>query len=147
MEQKKLLDLDKNFYQYKTDIKAKDAKEKENTEKLIKEKNEQKEELEKTKKNLQETETKLKEAFDVVKNLQNEGERKKAEMEEIKQECHNKIEEIKSFSIYKFFDFIIVPYFYFFLYLFIYNTNRFIFNSIVYYLSFTIIFNIVGTFY
>ena len=96
LEQKKLLDLDKNFYQYKTDIKAKDAKEKENTEKLIKEKNEQKEELEKTKKNLQETETKLKEAFDVVKNLQNEGERKKAEMEEIKQECHNKIEEIKS---------------------------------------------------
>ena len=29
LEQKKLLDLDKNFYQYKTDIKAKDAKEKE----------------------------------------------------------------------------------------------------------------------
>ena len=71
-EQKKLLDLDKNFYQYKLDIEAKNSQDKEKKEKLEKEIIEKNEELEKTKKNLQENETKLKEALDVVKNLQKE---------------------------------------------------------------------------
>jgi hypothetical protein len=90
-----LLDLDKNFYQYKLDIEAKNSQDKEKKEKLEKEIIEKNEELEKTKKNLQENETKLKEALDVVKNLQKENERKKSEMEEIKLETHNKIEEFK----------------------------------------------------
>ena len=94
-EQKKLLDLDKNFYQYKLDIEAKNSQDKEKKEKLEKEIIEKNEELEKTEKNLQENETKLKEALDVVKNLQKENERKKSEMEEIKLETHNKIEEFK----------------------------------------------------
>ena len=94
-EQKKLLDLDKNFYQYKLDIEAQNSQDKEKKEKLEKEIIEKNDELEKTKKNLQENETKLKEALDVVKNLQKENERKKSEMEEIKLETHNKIEEYK----------------------------------------------------
>ena len=94
-EQKKLLDLDKNFYQYKLDIETQTKQDKEKKEQLEKELNEKKEELEKTKKNLEESEKQLKEALDVVKNLQKEAEKKKSEMEEIKLETHNKIEEYK----------------------------------------------------
>ena len=94
-EQKKLQDLDKNFYQYKVDIETQMSQEKEKKEKLEKELNETKDALDKTKKNLEESENKLKEALDVVTNLQKESEKKKSEMEEIKLETYNRIEEFK----------------------------------------------------
>ena len=94
-EHKNLINLDKQFYEYKQEVEAQAIKDKELKEKLEKEINEQKEEIETTKKNYKETDNKLKEALDVVKNLQKESERKKAEMEELKTESHNKVEEIK----------------------------------------------------
>ena len=95
-EHQKLLDLDKNFYQYKLDNDAQKLKEKEKIEKLENELKDTKEQLAKEKKNLEDNELKLKEALNVVQNLQKENERKKSEMEEIKLETHNKIEEMKS---------------------------------------------------
>ena len=94
-EKKKFLDLDKNFYQYKIDINEKTIKEKEKNIILEEELKKKKEELDKTIKNLNETDIKLKEALDVVKNLQKENERIKSDMEELKIESYNKIEEIK----------------------------------------------------
>ena len=94
-EKKKFLDLDKSFYQYKTEISEKNLKEKEKNEILEEESKKNKEELNKALKNLNETEIKLKEALDVVKNLQKENERVKSDMEELKIESYNKIEEIK----------------------------------------------------
>ena len=94
-ENKKLLELDKNFYQYKTEISEKNIKEKEKINNLEEELKNKKEELNKITKNLNETEIKLKEALDVVKNLQKENERIKSDMEELKIESYNKIEEIK----------------------------------------------------
>jgi Ran GTPase-activating protein (RanGAP) involved in mRNA processing and transport len=94
-EHKNLINLDKQFYEYKKEVEAQAIKDKELKEKLEKEIIEQKDEIEITKKNYKETDNKLKEALDVVKNLQKESERKKAEMEELKTESHNKVEEIK----------------------------------------------------
>ena len=72
-EHKNLINLDKQFYEYKKEVEAQAIKDKELKEKLEKEIIEQKDEIEITKKNYKETDNKLKEALDVVKNLQKEN--------------------------------------------------------------------------
>jgi hypothetical protein len=95
-EQNKLLVIDKSFYNYKQESKAQIEQLKAEKEQLEKELNDITEELELTKKKLEDTEKELKNSLDVVTMLKLEGEKKKAEMEEIKTESYNKLEEIKS---------------------------------------------------
>lgn len=94
-EKNKLMDLDKNFYEYKQEVKAEKEKFDEDKSKLQQEIKELKEELETTKKKLEDAQKELKDSLDVVTNLKLESEKKKTEMEQIKTDSHNKIEEIK----------------------------------------------------
>ena len=95
-EQNKLLSIDKSFYNYKQESKAQIEQYKLEKERLENELNDITEELELTKKKLEDTEKELKNSLDIVSILKLEGEKKKAEMEELKTESHKKIEEIKS---------------------------------------------------
>ena len=95
-EQNKLLAIDKSFYNYKQEAKAQIEQLKAEKEQSEKELNDLNEELEATKKKLEDTEKELKNSLDVVTMLKLEAEKKKAEMEEIKTESYNKLEEIKS---------------------------------------------------
>ena len=95
-EQNKLLSIDKSFYNYKQESKAQIEQYRIEKENLENELNDIKEELELTKKNLENTEKELKNSLEVVSLLKLEAEKKKIEMEELKTESYNKIEEIKS---------------------------------------------------
>ena len=94
-EQNKLLSIDKSFYDYKQDSKAQIERYRIEKERLEKELSDITKELELTKKKLENTEKELKNILEVVSLLKLEAEKKKVEMEELKTESFNKIEQIK----------------------------------------------------
>ena len=95
-EQKKYVDLDKAFYEYKKNTEKDKSSGTEKIANLEKELKETVEKLNNANKSIEEKETKLKESMEVIKNLQNDNEKIKTTMEDIKVETHNKVEEMKT---------------------------------------------------
>ena len=95
-EQKKYLDLDKTFYEYKKEVEKDKSSGAEKIANLEKELSENIEKLNNANKTIEEKEKKLKESMEIIETLQKENERIKSNMEDLKVETHNKIEEMKA---------------------------------------------------
>ena len=95
-EQKKYLDLDKTFYEYKKEVEKDKSSGAEKIANLEKELSENIEKLNNANKTIEEKEKKLKESMEIIETLQKENERIKSNMEDLKVETHNKIEKMKA---------------------------------------------------
>ena len=94
-EQKKYLDLDQRFYQYKKEYELDKNSEGDKILKLEQEVKASREDIALKNKIIEENNSKYKEITDIMKNLQKENERIKSAMEDLKTQSYNKMEDMK----------------------------------------------------